>query len=75
LSPTARCMAPNLPWNCPNPYCKDPHNPSSTPVNGIIRCRSCGWERRVAKREPESIDDLPGLFTPLESESKKIPEE
>jgi hypothetical protein len=67
-------MAPNLPWNCPNPYCKDPHNPSSAPVNGVIRCRSCGWERRVAKPEPESIDDLPGLFTLLESEPKKNPE-
>ena len=64
-------MSPNLPWNCPNPYCKEPHNPSSEPVNGVIKCRSCGWERRVAAPEPEAVDDLPGLFTTAQEEPKK----
>ena len=62
---------PNLPWNCPNPYCKDPHNPSSTPVNGVIKCHSCGWERRVAQAQPEAVDDLPGLFSSIPEEPKK----
>lgn len=57
-------VVPNHPWNCPNPYCEEPHNPSSIPVDGVIRCHSCGWERKVATREPESVDDLPGLFSP-----------
>ena len=64
----------NLPWNCPNPYCKDPHNPSSTVVNGVIRCHSCGWERKVTAREPESVDDLPGLFQTPVKDPKKDPE-
>lgn len=67
-------MPPSLPWNCPNPYCKEPHNPSSTPVDGVIRCRSCGWERRVAAPEPESVDDLPGLFS-LRPEDPEKPSE
>jgi len=67
-------MSPNLPWNCPNPYCKEPHNPSSTPVNGVIKCRSCGWERRVSAPEPEAVDDLPGLFTTLQEEPTVDPE-
>ena len=66
-------MAPSLPWNCPNPYCKEPHNPSSTPVDGVIRCRSCGWERRVAAAEPEAVDDLPGLFAPYQEDPSKDP--
>jgi hypothetical protein len=53
----------DLPWNCPSPYCTDPHNPSSKPVDGVVRCRSCGWERKVTAPEPENIDDLPGLFS------------
>ena len=57
---------PNLPWNCPNPYCEDPHNPSSIAVDGMIRCHSCGWERRVAAPQPESLDDFPELFQPRE---------
>ncbi len=60
--------APDLPWNCPSPYCTDPHNPSSRPVDGVIRCRSCGWERRVAPPEPENLDDWPGLFSPRSPE-------
>ncbi|HEY3170497.1 MAG TPA: hypothetical protein VGK08_05800 [Thermoanaerobaculia bacterium] len=59
-------VAPNLPWNCPNPYCEDPHNRSSIPVGGKVRCHSCGWERKVITPEPESVDDLPGLFQPIE---------
>jgi hypothetical protein len=66
--------APDLPWNCPSPYCPDPHNPSSRPVDGVIRCRSCGWSRRVAPPEPENLDDWPGLFTPKAPEPKKEPE-
>jgi hypothetical protein len=54
----------DLPWNCPSPYCTDPHNLSSKPVDGVVRCRSCGWERKVTEPEPENIDDLPGLFSP-----------
>lgn len=68
-------MSPNLPWNCPNPYCKEPHNPSSTPVNGVIKCHSCGWERRVAAPEPEAVDDLPGLFSTSQEEPKKDDED
>jgi len=62
--------APDLPWNCPSPYCPDPHNPSSRPVDGKIRCRSCGWERSVVVREPENLDELPGLFAPREPEKE-----
>jgi hypothetical protein len=65
--------APSLPWNCPNPYCEDPHNPSSVPVDGKIRCHSCGWERKVMPAAPESVDDLPGLFQPIEEEKKEEP--
>lgn len=61
---------PNLPWNCPNPYCEDPHNPTSVPIDGKVRCRSCGWERRVKVAEPEPVDDFPGLFQPIEEEKK-----
>jgi hypothetical protein len=61
---------PNLPWNCPNPYCEEPHNPSSVPVAGKVRCHSCGWEREVKAPEPEAVDDLPGLFQPIEAEKK-----
>jgi hypothetical protein len=68
-------MSPNLPWNCPNPYCKDPHNPSSTPVGGVVTCHSCGWERKVAQPEPEPIDEFPGLFTPREADPEKEPGE
>jgi hypothetical protein len=57
---------PILPWNCPNPYCEEPHNASSVPVDGVIRCHSCGWERKVKVPEPENLDDWPGLFTPIE---------
>ncbi len=60
--------APDLPWNCPSPYCPEPHNPSSRPVDGVIRCRSCGWERRAVEREPENLDDFPGLFQVPEPE-------
>ncbi len=62
---------PNLPWNCPNPYCKEPHNADSTPVDGAIKCHSCGWERRIAAPPPEPVDDLPGLFTTYQEEPKK----
>jgi hypothetical protein len=58
--------SPDLPWICPSPYCTEPHNPSSKPVDGVVRCRSCGWERKAAVREPESLDDLPGLFQSIE---------
>lgn len=61
---------PNLPWNCPSPYCEDPHNPSTIVVDGVIRCHSCGWERRVAPPKPESLDDFPGLFQPKEEPKK-----
>jgi hypothetical protein len=57
---------PDLPWNCPNPYCADPHNPSSKAVDGVIRCHACGWQRKAVAREPEPVDDLPGLFHPIE---------
>lgn len=63
---------PDLPWNCPNPYCDSPHNPSSAAVNGVVRCHSCGWERKVTIRAPEDLDDFPGLFSPIEP--KKEPE-
>jgi len=66
LSAVAPMPALNLPWNCPNPYCEDPHNPASTPVDGVIRCHSCGWEQKVKAREPENLDDWPDLFTPIE---------
>ncbi len=68
-------MSPNLPWNCPNPYCKDPHNPSSIPVEGVVTCHSCGWERKVSKPEPEPVDELPGLFTPRAADPEKEPGE
>ena len=64
---------PDLPWNCPSPYCPEPHNPSSRPVDGVIRCRSCGWERRVAPPEPENLDEWPGLFTPKEGDKEEKP--
>ncbi len=64
----------NLPWNCPNPYCEDPHNESSTPVEGVIRCHSCGWQRRVTAPEPESLDDLPGLFQPRADRDDEKPD-
>jgi hypothetical protein len=59
-------VAPDFPWLCPSPHCPDPRNSSSRPVNGVIRCRSCGWERKVAAPEPENLDDFPGLFGPRE---------
>lgn len=65
--------APDLPWNCPSPYCPEPHNPSSRPVDGVIRCRSCGWEKRVAEREPENLDDFPGLFQVPEPDPDRKP--
>jgi len=45
----------NLPWNCPNPYCEDPHNPSTIVENGVARCHSCGWERRVVDLEFQQL--------------------
>jgi hypothetical protein len=62
---------PNLPWNCPNPYCEDPHNPSTIVTNGVVRCHSCGWERRVAAPQPESLDDFPELFQPKDEPKKE----
>jgi hypothetical protein len=59
-------VALDLPWNCPSPYCTDPHNPSSKPVDGVVRCRSCGWGPKVTQPEPQNIDNLPGLFQPRE---------
>lgn len=51
------------PWNCPNPYCESPHNPSSEPVDGKVRCRSCGWERPAARAtKPVPLDNVDGLF-------------
>ena len=50
----------NLPWNCPNPHCQEPHNPPSVPIDGKIRCRSCGWEREVSGAIP--VGDMPDLF-------------
>ena len=44
------------------------------PVDGVIKCRSCGWERRVAAPEPEAVDDLPGLFTTLQEEAATDPD-
>ena len=61
----------DLPWICPNPHCEDPRNPSSIPVDGMIRCHSCGWQKKATVQEPESIDDLPGLFRPRDDKGKK----
>jgi len=61
----------NLPWNCPNPYCEDPHNPTTIVENGVARCHSCGWERKIAAPKPESLDDFPELFQPREAPKKE----
>ena len=64
-------VALTLPWNCPNPYCEDPHNPSSSAENGVVRCHSCGWQRKVAVAQPESLDDFPELFQPRDQPRKE----
>lgn len=63
---------PNLPWNCPNPNCQEPHNRTSIPVDGKIVCHSCGWERE-APPAPESLDDFEGLFEPPDDDSGSGP--